>query len=94
MGKLWINKKHKQRVQVRGIPFLPKLETAKVLDTFYDREKAIKIMVVVIENQHFIFSLMWDGDYEQGELIPVPNKDFGVRMINQFKGFVYGQTTN
>lgn len=94
MGKLWINKKHKQRVQVRGVEVLPKLDTAKVLETFYDREKAIKIMVVDIENKTFIFSLMWDGEYEQGELIPVPNKDFGVKMINQFKGFIYGKTAN
>lgn len=94
MGKLWINKKHKQQVRVRGVKDLPQLDSAKVLETFYDREKAIKIMVVDIENKTFIFSLMWDGEYEQGELIPVPNKDFGVKMINQFKGFIYGKTAN
>lgn len=92
--KLWINKKHKQRVRVRGLEVLPKLDTAKVLETFHDREQSIKIMIVLIENQHFIFSLMWDGDFEQGELIPVPNKVFGLKMISRFKGFLYGSTTN
>jgi hypothetical protein len=94
LQKLWINKNHKQRIQVRGIDVLPNIEKAKILDFFYDRKQEIKIMIVDIEKQLFLFSLMWDGEFEQGELIPIHSKDFGLSMIKEFKGFLYGSTTD
>ena len=46
MQKLWINKKNKQFIHVRGVNDTPKLEHAEIIYTFYDKEKKIKIMVL------------------------------------------------
>lgn len=94
MQKLWINKKHKQFIHVRGVNETPNLETAKVLHTFYDKAKSIKIMILKIDESFFILSLMFDGSVEQGELIKVPTIEFGKKMIESFRGYVYGTATN
>jgi hypothetical protein len=94
MQKLWINKKNKQFIRVRGINDLPQLERAEILYTFYDKVKKIKIMIIDIESSLFILSLMNDGKIEQGELIKIPSINFGEKMIQSFKGYIYGTTTN
>ena len=94
MQKLWINKKNKQLIHVRGVNDVPSLDKAKVLHTFYDKIKMIKIMVVKIEPQLFLLSLMHDGKVEQGELIKIPSVDFGKKMIESFRGYINGKTTN
>jgi hypothetical protein len=54
----------------------------------------IKIMVVKIEPQLFLLSLMHDGKVEQGELIKIPSIDFGKKMIESFRGYINGKTAN
>lgn len=94
MQKLWINKKNKQFIHVRGVNDTPKLEHAEIIYTFYDKEKKIKIMVLKIDHTFFILSLMHDGKIEQGELIKVPSVEFGKKMIESFRGYMYGTATN
>lgn len=94
MQKLWINKKHKQFIHVRGVNETPNLENAKILHTFYDKTKSIKIMILEINESFFILSLMFDGSTEQGELIKVPTLEFGKKMIESFRGYIYGASTN
>jgi hypothetical protein len=97
MQKLWINKKHKQFIHVRGMNQIPNMENAEILYTFYDKIKSIKIMVLEIDQDFFILSLMFDGSIEQGELIRISSMEFGKKMIESFRGYIYGQnrqTTN
>ena len=47
-----------------------------------------------IDQIFFILSLMFDGSIEQGELIKVPSVEFGKKMIESFRGYIYGTSTN
>jgi hypothetical protein len=94
MQKLWINKKHKQFIHVRGVNDTPNLEKADVKYVYYNKPKNIKMMVVEIDQIFFILSLMFDGSIEQGELIKVPSVEFGKKMIESFRGYIYGTSTN
>lgn len=91
---MWINKKHKQRINVRMVEQLPNLDDAQVVYTWYDRGMKIKMMIINAESRLWVLSLMFDGDIEQGELIPIPSMEVGVKVIDHFKGFIYGQTTH
>jgi hypothetical protein len=91
---MWINKKHKQRINVRLVNEVPNLADAQVVHTWYDRQMKIKMMVLFSHEKFWVLSLMFDGEIEQGELLPVTSLENGVKVIDSFKGFIYGQTSH